>query len=123
MQGTYLLACIFFRTQLISIFTSDPDVLKYATSKTILVMIGYVFSICAQVFLNTLRGMRISGITTVMSVFSVCVVRLVWIWFIFPLHPTVEFLYFCFPVSFICNFLLQGITYLFYRNRLLTQEV
>lgn len=122
MQVTFLLACIFFRTQLLSIFTSDPEVLKYATTKTILVMIAYVGSGCGQVFQNTLRGIRISGITTVMSLFSLCVVRLVWIWFIFPMNPTIEFLYYCFPVSLFCNCILQGITYFVYRKRLLMQE-
>ena len=119
-HGLFLLMYTLLGVPLHSIYTDDPEVLSYAISKTTVIAFGYFFSSAYQVFIGALRGMRISGITTVLSVFCLCVLRLLWIFLIFPMNPQISFLYLSLPFSYLCNLICQGIVYFFYRKKLLT---
>ena len=95
-----------FSDQVLSVFTSDPAVLS--AGKQIM------FPICVFAFVNTtinipfhiVRGMGHSVFPMICTVLCVCVLRILWIYTVFPLIPTVGGLYAAWPVT-------KGITSVF----------
>lgn len=102
---TALLAlfCTFFPELPLSLFTSDPASIEAGVSKLIIVAWGYMILCVGNSTLGVLRGMGKSIGPTVVSVCCFTVVRLLWIWFIFPLHKTPAMLFMCIIISFACN--------------------
>lgn len=53
---------------------------------------------------GVMRGLGKSWLPFVISVLGTCVVRVAWIKLIFPLAPSLQRLYFCFPLSWVITF-------------------
>ena len=117
------LICTVFSTQLLSLINPDPATIAAGFPKSVFVGWGYVFHIISQAGLGICRGMKKAAIPTYISVFSLCIVRLIWVWVFFPLHPTVTMLYVCFPLSFLCNMIGHTTYYLICRKKLLKKKI
>lgn len=88
----------------IGIFNTDPKVIELGSQKLILMAWSFVLYALADMFLACLRGMKITVVPTVLNVFCICIVRVLWVIFVFPLNPTsYMLLYWCYPVSYFCN--------------------
>jgi len=88
----------------IGIFNNEPDVIKMGTPKLIIISWSYVLYGISEVAIGCLRGMRKSVIPTTINVLCVCVLRVIWVWFICPLDATNPILlYWCYPVSYIVS--------------------
>lgn len=62
-------------------------------------MCSYFFSIQYEVISGYLRGFGISVLPAVLTTLGVCVVRIFWILFVFPLSPTYATILVIFPIS------------------------
>ena len=76
---------------------------------------SYMLYGVSEVFLGTLRGMRRSGMPTLINAIFICIPRLLWVFIAFPLYRTVWFLYLCYPISYVFSSTMQGIY--FWRTR------
>ena len=101
-----------FPRPLLSIFNSDPSVIEMGIPKLLIVGWGYVLYGISEIVLACLRGMRKTAVPTAMNVFCVCVIRVLWVLFIFPLNSTTTLLYLCYPVSYILSTSALGIYYI-----------
>lgn len=101
-----------FPRPLLSIFNSDPNVIELGIPKMLIVGWGYVLYGVSETVLACLRGMRKTAVPTALNVFCVCVVRILWVWLIFPLRPTTTVLYLCYPVTYVLSILALGIYYI-----------
>ncbi len=88
---------------LIGIFNTNPDVLRAGTEKLLTVSWGYVVYAFCETLMGCLRGMRKNVTPTVINIGCACILRVIWVAFIYPLHPEVWFLYFCYLVSYVAN--------------------
>ena len=68
-------------------------------------------------FFSTLRGMGDSLRPTLITFFGVCVLRILWVAFVFPAFPTIRVLLFCFPVSWSVTAVTYCIYYLWYMRK------
>ncbi len=84
---------------LLAIFNSSPQVIENGYWRMMIVFAGYVFSVLYESFSGYLRGFGISLVPALLTVLGVCGVRLVWVFAVFPQHPTFPFLMLCFPIS------------------------
>lgn len=116
--GIMAFLCTLFPKQLLSLFTSDPDAITAGIPKLMCVVWGYLLQGIGYAALGICRGMKKSTMPTVISIVCLCAVRIVWITLIFPLNPTINMLYLCFPVSFLCNALGHTGYYLICRQKL-----
>jgi Na+-driven multidrug efflux pump len=121
---TALLAlfCTIFPTLPLSLFTTDPASIEAGISKLIIVSWGYLILCVGHSTLGVLRGMGKAFGPTIVSIFCFTVVRLLWIWFIFPLHKTPAMLFMCIIVSFACNTAGQFCYFFVSRKKLLQKE-
>lgn len=112
-----LVATIFPQTML-GLFTDNPEYIKSGTSQMLITCWGYILYGVSESFLGCLRGMRRSGMPTLLNAACICVPRLIWVFFFFPLCREIWFLYLCYPISYVFSATAQGLYYLRVRRQL-----
>ena len=75
-----------------------------------------------EVSAGSLRGMQWSTLPAVITIFGTCVLRVLWVFFAFPLVGTYEMLIYIFPISWIVTGIAMILAYLMVRNRLEKKE-
>ena len=101
-----------FPRQLLSIFNTDPEVIELGIPKLLIVGWGYVLYGVSETMLACLRGMRKTAVPTALNVFCICIVRVLWVWFVFPIYPVTTVLYLCYPVTYVLSVTALGIYYI-----------
>lgn len=99
-----------FPAFVIGIFNESPDVIAVGKNILLIVVWSYLLYAVSDMFLSCTRGMGKSLGITVMNIASIITPRLLWIWFVFPTCRTIEFLFLCYPISYIISSVAQ-ITY------------
>lgn len=114
-----LISAVFFTTvmlvfggQLLTIFTSDADVI--AIGRQIILMISpfYGTFILNDVFSTVLRGVGNSVTPLIITFTCICLLRVVWLSFIAPLNHTLAMVMACYPITWI----LASLVILVYTN-------
>ena len=92
-----------FGRPLLSIFNTDPTVINYGMRK-FCITLPLIFT-CAlmEVFTGALRGLGHSVAPTVITVFFVCIMRVIWIFTIFRWNHTLETLLISYPITWVLN--------------------
>lgn len=101
MMATCDLILTVFPTQVLSVFTADAAVAAAAAQQMLVIGWSYILYCPCEMTLACLRGMGESIIPTLASVICICVPRLIWVFFIFPLNRTIPMLYLCYPISYV----------------------
>lgn len=99
------------RYQLLGFYASDAEIVAFGIKKLRMLCLFYIFYGIMQVFIGSIRGMGVSVTPMFISLFGICVVRLVYIATVFNRFHTLDVLYGCYPVSWILTALMQGICY------------
>ena len=119
--GTIIVAAIastLFPEVLLSMFNTDPEVIKAGMPKLLITSWAYTLYAISEALIGCLRGMRKTTIPTAINIFSICGIRILWVMFIFPLNSqSVYLLYSCYPVSYFFAISLLGIYYLHVRRK------
>lgn len=92
-----------FNRGLLGIFSTDSEVLRYGIDR-LKITLPLLF-VCAsmEVFTGGLRGLGHSVEPTIISLFCICVLRVVWIYTLFRWDPTLDTLLIGYPVTWILN--------------------
>lgn len=102
----------------IGIFTTDADVAIYALQRMGIVLVTQWMACSYEISGGALRGFGYSVQPALMTVFGTCLLRLVWIYTIYPLYHTYESLMLVFPVSWGITGTMVVALYLFVVRRL-----
>ncbi len=80
--------------------------LAFETAQTRFRYICLTYFLCGimDVSTGTLRGLGKSVSSMLISLVGACLLRLVWIWVLFPLSPTLDMIYVSYPISWILTF-------------------
>ena len=70
-----------------------------------------------DLFPGALRGMGRSGVPMILSILGTVGTRIVWIFWIFPAHRSLDILFISYPVSWILTILMQVICFWFVRKK------
>lgn len=116
-----------FGERLLSLYIIDSsEAIKYGMIRIFYTTFLYFLCASMEVFTGTLRGMGVSLMPMIISVFGVCGVRIVWVYTVFAKYPTLQSLSIAFPVSWFITSLLQFVVFLFvvkkYKKRLSSLE-
>ena len=79
--------------------SSDPAVIAYSRQKMIIISSTYFICGINDIIGYALRGMGRPVAATVATMVFMCALRFVWVYLIFPLVPTMTFLYLVWPVG------------------------
>ena len=104
-----------FGKNLLAIFNSDPKVIAIGYIRIVMVFMADTFNMLYEIMSGYLRGFGISFVPAILTILGVCVVRILWVYMIFPLDRTFRTLMTVYPVSLASAAILIGGALLYYR--------
>lgn len=110
--------CTLFPRTLLGFFNSDPEVINAGINLLLINSWGYILYATSETALGCLRGMGKSGLPMVLNFAGICVPRIIWVLFVFPLKHDITFLYLCYPISWTISAALQLSCYIICRRKL-----
>jgi len=105
-----------FRFPLIGLFAKNPEALSVGAQMLLWITPFYFLFSFVEVLSGTLRGMGDVVVPTVMTLISICVVRILWVAFVIPHFPGLFYLYILYPITWGTG-ALAFIIYYLYRKR------
>ncbi len=79
----------------------DALALQAALTRFKLIVLPYFLCGLMDVCSGVLRGMGKAIVSTVISLVGACLLRVVWLWTVFPAYPTLEIIFISYPVTWI----------------------
>lgn len=110
--GAYLAA-----KPLLGIYSSDPAVIEYGKARMLAISVPYFTCGAMGIFVGGMRGLGSSMVPMINTVFSVCVLRVVWIYTVFAAWPQWEVLFISYPVTWVIASIIGGICYFVIKKR------
>lgn len=98
-----------FSAQLSSMMTSTPAVISYSQQKMIIISSTYFLCGINEIVGGVMRGLRRPILPTISTLVFMCLLRFVWVYGIFPLYPSLTFLYLVWPIGWISSIILLTI--------------
>jgi putative MATE family efflux protein len=112
LTGLFSIICIIFKNPLISIFTTDPQVAEIAKIRLTILLSFELLNMSIEVFSGTMRGYGYSTVPAIITVFGICIVRMLWVFIIVSRYNTYTMLMLCYPISWIVTVLGLLIAYI-----------
>lgn len=110
--GSYL-----FGSELMHIYTKSADVVACGTDIMLYTTVTYFLCGIMDLFPGALRGMGHSAVPMILSVIGTVGTRIVWIYWVFPQHRALDFLFISYPVSWILTIVMQVVCFYFVRKK------
>lgn len=96
-----------FGSQISSIYTDNPDVIKSSVEILALTTIPYFLCGIMDAWPGIIRGMGRSTVPMILCLIGTVGVRILWIFLFFPHHRTLRYLFISYPVSWIATIIMQ----------------
>ena len=97
---------------LVGIFSSDPEVIAFGQLRLTYICFAYFLCGIMDVVVGSLRGLGSSVMPMIISLTGACILRIVWLYTIFQINPTLENLYISYPVSWLVTSVAQIICFI-----------
>ena len=94
-----------FGDKLLTIYNTDPDVIYWGMVRMGIILPTYFVCGLMDVAACQMRGMGYSVLPMVVSLTGACAFRLIWIFTVYAMHPTMQTLYISYPISWALTFL------------------
>lgn len=100
-----------FSGELSSIMSSNPEIIAYSRQKMIIISSTYFICGINEVMGGILKGLGKPIIPTIATLVFMCLIRFPWVYLIFPLCPSLTFLYLIWPIGWILSIITQLFAY------------
>ena len=114
---TFGCCAYFFGPQILSIYTDEPDVIQAGMEILSITTVTYFLCGLMDLIPGALRGMGHSGVPMILSIIGTVVPRIIWIFWLFPSHRSLYFLFISYPLSWIVTILMQAVCFYFVRRK------
>lgn len=94
-----IILVLIFGKELLAIFNHDPNVIRIGYTRLLIVFSAYIFTMLYENMSGYLRGFGISVIPAILTMIGVCVIRIIWIYTVFPVHRTFTTIMLVYPIS------------------------
>ncbi len=94
--------------RLIAIFATEPGVIAYGVLRMRTLALTYACCTLMDVITGSLRGLGHAVRPAVITLLGACLLRILWVLFVFPFHRTLPFLVICFPISWLVVSAING---------------
>ncbi len=102
----------FFAQPLMSIFSSDPEVISYGVRMLHVIMPVYLIMGFQQMFGGVLRGYGYSMSTMIMVVGGLVGVRQIWLAITLHIESNIQWIYWCYPIGWAATALAEVVFYM-----------
>ncbi len=106
----------------LGIFTDDPQVIAYGKIRFAYAILFGGIPAFYEVTGSAMRGMGVSLLPAVLTIFGTCAFRVIWILLVVPAHHTFEMVMVIYPLSWVVTGVLVMGSYLLLRKKLMPQE-
>ena len=93
------LLLLVFGHQLLSLFNSDPEVIRSGMLRLRYIFFAYILNILQEVGSGYLRGFGLSLVPAGIALAGICGIRILWIMAVFPRYPSFSTIMAVYPVS------------------------
>ena len=101
-----------FAYELIAIFNDDPEVIRIGAINFRILSTSYWLFGLSEVYGAFIRGAGKAVPPMLISVFGMCILRIVWIFIALNIWPQIETIFISYPLSYLVTFIM---TYFYYR--------
>ena len=115
--GVILLKGEFF----LGLYADDPLVIEHGLMRLFIMIPPYIFCSLMEQFPFETRGMGSSVSPVIVSIFGICVLRILWLYTVFAAFPTMEILYISYPLTWAVTTAGQFVLYLIVKKRMKRQ--
>ncbi len=115
--GAYLLG-----NTLLRIYSTDAEIIHYGMLRMAYVCVPYFLCGVMEVMVGSLRGLGYSIMPMIVSLAGACGLRILWLYTLFAMDPTLPMLYISYPVSWFVTAAVHGICYLVVRRKFIHKE-
>lgn len=116
------IAMYLFGAEILKIFSQEEKVLYYGRLMLNSLIPAYLTLAIMQSLVGTVRGAGKTMVTMVISIISLCVVRVLWITLVLKFNPSIEGVFYGYPVSWVAGAILM-IIYAWKGNWLPNHEI
>lgn len=102
-----------FGHQILSLYSTDAVVVEYGCERLAIIATTYFICGFMDVMGCAMRGMGYSITPMIISLTGICLLRIVWIFAVFPIYRSLETLYISYPISWIITLTIYLICYTF----------
>lgn len=102
---------VLFGPPIASVFTTDPQVVHYCTSRIYVALAFQWIATSYEIPAACMRGLGISLAPALLTIFGTCFIRLGWIFLVLPHWYGYEHLMFCYPISWVITGVLVSSVY------------
>lgn len=102
----------FLGPKIIGIYSTDKTVINYGMEVLSLTTLTYFLCGYMDCLPGAMRGLGYSSVPMILSIVGTVGCRIIWIYWVFPYHRTMRFLFVNYPVSWLVTFIMQVICYL-----------
>lgn len=106
-----------FGNELLRIYTSDEQVIQCGIEILLYTTVTYFLCGLMDLFPGAMRGMGHSMVPMILSIIGTVGVRIIWIFWIFPEHRSLDILFISYPASWIITIIMQVICFYFVRRQ------
>ena len=114
-----VLIIVIFDNQFLSIFTNEKDVIEIAKVRLYAVTVPSIIQPIYEVYGSALRVLRHPYLQTISVIFGIIVFRLIWIFFVFPIHTSFLTVCVAYPISWIILIIFSFIAYIKIASKML----
>ncbi len=112
-----------FKDFLIGLYVSEPLAVETATLRNAILIIPYFTLAFMEVGSGVVRGLGKSITSTIVSLIGACLFRVLWLYTVFSMFPTIEVLYLSYPISWSLTALFQFIVAYTTRKKYMKTEI
>lgn len=101
----------FFGNTILRAYSNSPEVISAGMVRLYIAgRIYFIYGIM-EVFVGSTRAMGKSFLPTIVSLFGICAIRLLWVLTWFRVHHTIEDLYYSYPISWVVTAIMQMVIF------------
>ena len=106
-----------FGPELLKIYTNNPQVIQCGVEILLYTTVTYFLCGLMDLFPGALRGMGCSTVPMILSVIGTVGTRIIWIFWVFPKHRSLDMLFISYPASWIVSIVMQVVCFWFVRKK------
>ena len=110
--GVYL-----FGAEILRLYTEEAEVIRCGIEIFAYTTVTYFLCGIMDLFPGALRGMDRSTVPMILSVIGTVGTRIVWVFWLFPAHRSLAFLFISYPASWLITIAMQVICFYFARRK------
>lgn len=115
------LSCL-FSGGLLGIYSADPLVISVGQIRLLYICLPYCILGLSEVFVGMLRGLGYSLVPMLISIGGICGLRILWIYTVFSLYPTLICVYLSYPVSWTVTAIVQAVCLLIILSKIVKKS-